>query len=154
MARLSPFLVLAISAIPYLDRIAVGEYTTGVIQTLVGPEQIDRVRAPISPLLVLVPAEASEDLQFLSVGGNAAGVVEAFVTKDLQGPTSEGPQLVSGATVTVHDLNRCGVIVGSSAKALGGVGGGLDKYLCGGRSGQDGYCSDGEECESRELHGK
>jgi len=99
------------------------------------------------------PAETSEDLQFLSAGSNAVGVVEAFVTKDLQGPTSDGPQLVRGATITVRDLNGCSVHVGSSDKALGGVAGRVDKRLCGGGGGHDG-CSDGEECEGRELHDK
>jgi len=136
-ARHCPFLVVAASAIPNLGRIAVGEYTAGVIQTLVALEQTDRVRGPYSPLLVGVPAEASEDLEFLPVGGDAVGVVEAFVTKDLEGPAidiGDGPQLVRGVSVTVCDLNGCAVHVGFCCEAFGGVGGGLDERLYGGRS--------------------
>jgi hypothetical protein len=135
------------------NRVAVGEYTIGIIHTFGGPGQTDGSRTGRSPLLVGVPTEASEDLQFLPVGGYAVRVVETFVTEDLQGPAGDGPQLVRGigATCTVRDLNGCAVSVGGCDKALGGVAGGVDKRLGDGRSGQDG-CSEGEECECGELH--
>jgi hypothetical protein len=137
--------------------VAVGEKTIGVIQTFGGSGQADGSRAGWSPLLVGVPAEAGEDLHLLSIGGHAVRVVKAFVTKDLQGSASDGPQLVDrfrmGTSYAVRNLNGGAVSIGSSDETLGGVAGGVDERLAGGRSGQDGG-SEGEECESRELHGE
>jgi len=68
-------------------------------------------------------------LHLLTVGSNTVGVVQTFVTEDLEGAASVCPELVGGVGGAILDDYGGSVAIAGGGKALGDVAVGVDDLL-------------------------